>query len=620
MKRVHYLQLLLLFTLLLIASTLARCYGDPSAAPGENADAAQTPAAQASITTTQVMTTAATSGTIGATAQAGGVFVQAVATDADAINPLFATNATGLALVDLLFPPLVGQDAATGAANTAGVAEKWRFSDNGQTVTLTLYPDLRWSDGAPLTAYDVAFTYGALLEPALASPYRDNFANVATVTALDERQLEVRLRAPDCTILQTLHQPLLPAHRFLAPGVNIAAAPFDSAAVDLTILAGDERLVQSPVSAGPFVLARWESGRSIQLVRNPAYRLGAPQLAGWEMRIMPDAAARRQALESGAVDLVAFPPAQLDEASGLTGTQLYTTSLDSLTFVALNLADPATPQPGRDEQGLLVPQAPHPILGALAVRQALALGIDYATLLQNVYGASAYGLTGYTLPTVAWAYNADLTPYTYAPAAAAQLLTNAGWVDSDGDGVRERDGTPLRLSLLTNEDSPARVQLGQQLRMQWAQLGIEVVFQATPFATLTSTLLAQRYDMVLIGWDNLGPEPANSDFWHSRQDLPISEGEAATGGASATGGANFVSYQNVAVDQWLDDARTTADCDGGYRAFTYRRIQERLHEDLPYLVLGGQLQGWAYRQGWQGIAPQPWSFTHNVHRWRWAPE
>lgn len=619
MKRVHYLQLLLLFTLLLIASTLARRYGAPSAAPGETADPAQTPATQTTITTTQVMTTAASSGTIGGAAQPGALFVQAVATDADAINPLFATNPTGIALVDLLFPPLVGQDAATGAANTAGVAEKWRFADNGQTVTLTLYPDLRWSDGEPLTAYDVAFTYGALLEPTLASPYRNNFANVATVTALDERQIEVRLRAPDCTILQTLHQPLLPAHRFLPAGVSVAAAPFANAAVDLTLLAGDARLMQTPISAGPFMLARWEPGRSIQLVRNPAYRLGVPQLAGWEMRIMPDAAARRQALESGAVDLVAFPPAQLDDALGLNSVHFYTTPLDSLTFVALNLADPATPQPGRDEQGLLVPQAPHPLLGALAVRQALALGIDYATLLQNVYGSSAYALTGYTLPTVAWAYNADLTPYTYAPAAAAQLLTNAGWVDSDGDGVRERDGVPLRLSLLTNEDSPARVQLGQQLRTQWAQLGVEVVFQATPFATLTRTLLAQRYDMVLIGWDNLGAEPANSDFWHSRQDLPISA-EAADAAPNSAGGANFVSYQNVAVDQWLDDARTTPDCDGGYRAFTYRRIQERLHEDLPYIVLGGQLQGWAYRQGWQGIAPQPWSLTHNVHRWQWLPE
>jgi len=611
-KRVHYLPLLVFMTLVVVAATLTRRYSDPSTTTAVTAEPDQTAVAQAPLTTTQVITPSATG-------QTGRVFVQAVAVDADAINPLFATNPTGLAVVDLLFPPLVGQDAATGAANTAGVAEKWRFADSGQTLTLTLYPDLRWSDGAPLTAYDVAFTYGAILEPTLDSPYRDNFVNVAKVTALDERQVEVQLRTPDCTILQTLHQPLLPAHRFLPTAVQVATAPFDTLPLDLSTLRDDALLVQAPISAGPFVLAQWEPGRVLRFTPNPAYRLGAPLLAGWEMRIMGDAAARRQALAAGAVDLVALEPAELSEVAGLNGTQLYTTPLDSLTFVALNLADPATPQPGRDAQGGLVPQAPHPILGTLGVRQALALGIDYAALLQGVYGASAFGLTGYTLPTVAWAYNPELTPYSYAPAAAAQLLTNAGWVDSDGDGIRDRAGVPLRLSLLTNDDSPARVQLGQQLRMQWAQLGIEVLFQATPFETLTRTLLAQRYDMVLIGWDNLGPEPANSDFWHSRQDLPI----AADGGAPAdnrASGANFVSYQNVAVDQWLDDARTVADCDGGYRAFTYRRIQEQVHEDLPYIILGGQLQGWAYRQGWQGIAPQPWSFTHNVQRWQWAPE
>ena len=635
MKRVHYLQLLVLLTLLLVALTMTRRFGAPTPTVDE-AGTTQTAAVSTVITATLVSTTATPSGvpatvitvtdvapTLPTAAQPGGIFIQGVAAAPDRLNPLFATNATALAIIDKLFPAIVGQDATTGAANTAGVAEKWRFSNNGQTLTLTLYPALLWSDGAPLTAQDVAFTYAALLEPTLASPYRDNFANLAAVTVLDEQQVELQLRTPDCTILQSLHQPLLPAHLFVTDAAPVATSRLDSGAlnpatVDFDALKGDELLLRNPVSGGPFLLESWAPAGPIRLVRNPNYRRGVPLLAGWEVRVIPDADARLQALESGAVDLVQLTAAQFDQAPGLVAVTFYTAPLDSVTFVALNLADPAAPQPGRGADDTVIPQTPHPILGTLAVRQALALGLDYEPLLANVYGASALPLTSYTLPTVAWAYNGDLIPNRYALAAAAQLLTNAGWVDSDGDGVRERAGTRLRLSLLTNEDSPARVQLGQQLRTQWAQLGVEVTFQATPFETVTRTLLAQRSDMVLIGWDNLGAEPANSDFWHSRQDLPVDDTGAAGDNNGATGGANFVSYQNVAVDQWLDDARTTPDCDGGYRAFTYRRIQERIHEDLPYLVLGGQQQGWAYRQRWQGLDPQPWDFTHNVQRW-WLP-
>lgn len=621
MKRVHYLQLLLLFTLLLVALTTTRRIGEPSVVDDGAVKATPAATGQAPITTT-LTPTAAVGSTLAMTAPLAGSFVQAVAVDADRLNPLFATNSTALALVDQLFPPLIGQDATTGAANTAGIAEKWRFSDNGQTLTLTLYPDLIWSNGEKLTAHDAAFTYAAILEPTLGSPYRDNFANVAAITVLDERQLEVRLRTPDCTILQTLHQPLLPAHLFLADPTTFAAPSpdtpaLDPATVDLAQLKTDEPLLRNPVSAGPFLLETWERGVRISLVRNPTYARGAPLLAGFEFRVIADADERLAAVTAGAVDLVQLTQAQLNELPPLAALTRYTAPLDSVTFVAVNLADPAAPQPGRSADDSVLPQSPHPILGTLAVRQALALSIDYETLLAKVYGASALPLTSYTLPSVAWAYNAELLPNRYAPAAAAQLLTNAGWVDSDGDGVREREGQRLRLSLLTNEDSEARVALGQQLRTQWAQLGIEVLFQATPFETLTSTLLAQRYDLVLIGWDNLGAEPANSDFWHSRQDLPVDNAGVSAGGQE-NGGANFVSYQNVAVDQWLDDARTTPDCDGGYRAFTYRRIQERVHADLPYLVLGGQQQGWVYRQGWQGIDPQPWDFAHNVQRWSFA--
>jgi peptide/nickel transport system substrate-binding protein len=497
-----------------------------------------------------------------------------------------------------MFPALVGQDAFTGASNGSGLAEKWSFSADGRTITFTLHPDLQWSDGQPITAQDLFFTYTLIRDVTVASPYHQNFTNIEAIDVMDDRTFALRLGTPDCTIFQTLRQPILPAHLYQHdPAQFLAADPNRP----------------PTVGAGPFLFAERNRER-IVLVRNPRYRLGAPLLEQVELRIIADLPQQLAGLGDGTVDLVHLSTEALAGVQPAPGVVIHTAPLDSITFVALNLANPARPQPGRAADGSLVPQEPHPILGTLPVRQALAAGLDYAALMERGFANQALRAAGYLLPSITWAYNTALTPYAYDPANAMELLANAGWIDQDGDGVRERNGELLRLRLLTNDDSTARVRLGELLQQQWQAIGVDLQFEAVPFETLTRALLAQRYDLVLIGWEPLGAEPANSDFWLSRQDLPT---EVATAGDA--GGANFVSYQNVAVDQWLDEARTVPDCDGGYRALRYRRVQERIHADIPYIILGVPLQGWAYRQEWQDILPQPWQFDQNIQRW-WRAE
>jgi len=525
--------------------------------------------------------------------QTTAIFIEAVTHDADNFNPIYSTNTTSLHVIKKLYPALIGQDPYTGANNGSGLAERWAFDNEGRTLTITLYADLRWSDDELLTAHDVAFTYNLIREPAVASPYRQNFSNVEMVEALDDRTIQLQLATVDCSIFQSLHQPILPAHLY---GNELAQ-----------FQAADPNLPPS-VGAGPFLFAQ-RSGSRITLKRNERYRLGAPLLERYELQIIPDPAQQRMALEEGTVDLVYVAPEQLTNFQPLPSTTLYQAPLDSTTFLAINLANPQNPQPGRAIDGSLLSQEPHPILGVQAVRQALAHALNYDALLNDGFGGDMLQLSGYLLPTITWAHHGELPPYSYDPSLAAQLLTESGWIDTNGDGIRERDGAPLQLSLLTNQDSGVRVQLGQMIQQQWQAVGLSVHFDALDFNTLTDRLLGQRYDVVLIGWDTLGPEPSNSDFWLSHQDLPT---EFDTNGI---GGVNFTSYQNVAVDLWLTEARTSTDCEGGYRTQRYRQVQERIHEDLPYIMLGAPLQGWAYRSEWQGILPQPWRFSQNVQQW-----
>ena len=149
----------------------------------------------------------------------------------------------------------------------------------------------------------------------------------------------------------------------------------------------------------------------IILEANPNYRLGAPAIARYEIRAIPEPGVRSQALALGQVDLAHFPPDELrlTDLPATADTAVYFAPTGGYHFLALNLADPANPQPGRTPTGDRLPQTPHPILGDLAVRQAIAESIDYDTLIADLFAGHGYHPTTYVPTTATWVA-ADLPP------------------------------------------------------------------------------------------------------------------------------------------------------------------------------------------------------------------
>ena len=123
---------------------------------------------------------------------------------------------------------------------------------------------------------------------------------------------------------------------------------------------------------------------------------------------------------------------------------------DGYEYIGLNLANPANPQPGLDDKGKPIPQEPHPILGDVKVRQAIAYALDYDSIIKNIYLGQGQRQTANVLPAVGWAYDKQLAPYAYDLAKANALLDEAGWKDTNGDGIREKNGKDMTLSLVTN--------------------------------------------------------------------------------------------------------------------------------------------------------------------------
>jgi len=513
-------------------------------------------------------------------------FVEVIGGEATLLNPILSIDLTAQAVAKKIFPVLLGQDPETGALVPNELAQDWSVSDDGLVYTFELQDDVTWSDGEPVTAYDIKFTYDAMAVDSIQSPLSTAVQELEKVEVLGDYEIAVTLAGRQCTFLQILNYPILPSHLY---------------ADDFSDFLSNPQTLEPTVGAGPFVFAQRDSN-TIVLARNESYWRGAPNMDAWVYEIVPDAEDRWQLVADSDADLVQLEPGQLAEISPDSDLPItfHQAQSDSFNFIALNLADPMQAESGQDGVGERVEQAPHPILGDKNVRLAIAQALDYEQILEQVYKGQAYPLASYVLP-ISWAYDDTLEPYAYDPETAAELLEDAGWLEGD-DGIREKDGEPLRLTLLTNEDNAQRTLLGDTVQEQLLPLGIEIDFQPLGFGEMVNIFLGQTYDMVILGWENLGPDPGNSQFWSSESDV-------------IGAGFNTTSYQNASVDDWLVQALEIPGCDTETRAQIYRSVQERIYEDQPYIIVGGTLDTWAYADHWQGIEPSPWIFDHNLHEW-----
>lgn len=548
--------------------------------------------AEPAATTVPAQATAETDAALAAATAAPATtqrFTQALASDIVSLNPVLAGDAASQAVQGLILPRLIERDAQTGAPASTGLATGWAWSADGATLTVTLRSGVMWSDGAPVTARDAGFTFAALAAPNVQSPLRALVDNLSAITPIGEEQLVFTLHQADCTFLQTLTLPILPSHLFAPDLSDIATNPWNDAPT---------------VGAGPFLFQSRTSGAQITLARNPGYFKGVPVVDTLTLRVLTEATARLRALLAGEIDFADGLPAEAGALSG--GVQMMNVLRDGYSMLAINLADPAAPQPGRSEAGALQPQPPHPILGDLRVRQAIAQGIDVAQLLRATYGADAAPLTSWVLPTIPWAVATDLAIPAFDPAAARALLDAAGWRAAEGSRIRTRDGAPLALTLATNRDNPLRIRLAEGMREALNALGFDVTVQQLSFAEASAIIMQQRYDLALLGWEHVGPDPAGGPYFDSRKDVP---------GA----GVNVTSYQNPIVDTLFDAARTAPACDLQARGDLYRQIQRQVQGEAALLPLNGIRNHMGIAAGWKNVAPGPWGLYEGIEGWSKAP-
>lgn len=482
---------------------------------------------------------------------AGGTFVEGMVGRPLTLNPLLSDPyPVDRQLTDLIFDGLVRYDE-TGQPQPA-LAQEWSLSEDNLTFTFTLHEGLTWQDGEPLTADDVAFTYGLIQQAGFPGPeHLQRLWQPITMAVLDERHIAFTLPQPYAPFLEATTRGILPAH--LLRDMDVA---------DLASVAFN----QAPVGSGPFIVQPgqdWQRTGRLRLSPNPAYWREGTQLSDVEIRFYATPEELLAAYDAGELHGVNGLPATLTpQAAGAANARLFTAVAPRYSALLFNVSGSGAP-------ALLTKE----------VRQALAYALDRPALVDNVLNGQGIVFDGPYLPDH-WAARPDqLAAYTYQPETAAALLDGAGWV---GSGVRSREGSSLAFRLLAL-DLPEHRALAEEIARQWAAVGIEAQLTlVSGVDALRQTLSERNFDIALV---EVTPpnDPDLYDFWSQE---------------ATVRGQNFGGWNNRRASEALEAGRQIYP--QAERIPFYEAFQRQFDGDLPALTLYQHVDAYLLRDDVQG--------------------
>jgi peptide/nickel transport system substrate-binding protein len=514
----------------------------------------------------------------------------------DSLIPFSGSNFVNNDIDQALYLPLFYSDGFgaihSGAASVVPTVGNGGISADAKTWIFHLRPHLVWSDGQPYDALDVAFTLKLWINLQF-NPggylFARNFFSSADVSA-DHLSITIHLKRGFATFLSYWvdgGSAPLPAHHFgsMAPG-QILKSP---------------DLLNPQVTSGPFLMAESVPGSHFTLMRNPRYyqaSQGLPYLDKVIFRILAQNAINQE-LQEGSVDSTSVESLDVTQMKVYKGLHKYalvtpptSTFFDALFFNFHNTV----------------------LASNLEVRQAIAMAIDYPSLIQSVNTLDQYEGANQQCTDHSAFYHPGFDPTAncpiFNPAVANQLLDDHGWVRGP-DGVRTKGGQRLEFeySLPINPDNSARLALEPIVQHNLQAIGIKLDIQNYPEDFFFSTFLpggnaspptgaqAGRFDIA---------EYAGNNYWD-----PDDSGML---GCVPPFGTNVESYCNPALDALYTQELETADA--GQRQLIFEKIHEIYLTDFPLVVLFGENDTYLVRKGTHNFQPSPESITdENIAQW-----
>jgi peptide/nickel transport system substrate-binding protein len=436
------------------------------------------------------------------------------------LDPRIGTDDTSQKLHDLMYDNLVVLDEHLRVAPR--LAERLDHPDP-LTYIVSLRRGVRFHDGRELTADDVVYTYGFMLDPTFVSAKKGAYRELKSVAAADRYTVVFKL-----------------------------SAPFESFPINLNVLpiipqGSGPDLRDHPIGTGPYEFVRYDVDDKVELKANQHYFLGPPKNDGVIFKIIPDDVMRGLELRKGTVDVVLNDIApdiayQLEKDPHL---QMVESPGVDYQYMGVNLKDP--------------------VLNDVRVRQALAYAIDRQAIVDYLRRGLAGVSTG-ILPPLSWAHAPDSFVFAHDPTKARALLDAAGYPDPDGDGPQPR----MTLTLKTTNTEFNRLQ-SASVQQNLRDIGVELDVRTYEFATLYADVLGGNFQLFFLQWS--GGSLADPDIlrrvFHSNQVPPA--------------GFNRGHYSNPQVDRLLDEASASADDER--RLALFQEVQRIVARDVPYISL-----------------------------------
>ena len=472
------------------------------------------------------------------------------------INPLTSLSGISSLLVDVVFDGLVKINEDLDARPS--LASSWQISDNGLRWTFLLRRGVRFHDGVEFTARDVKFTLEEIIHSKSIGLYTGGLAGlIKSIQVKDRYTIEILLNRPSPSFIYNMEVGILPAHLLQGKG------PL-------------EEFGLHPVGTGPFRLSQWKE-KEITLEANRDYFLGRPYFDKIVVRIYPNQELAWARLMRGEGDFfVPVDPSVYDFLKQVKPLQIYHSYNLHYSIVVFN----------NDRESF----------HDMRVRQALNYAIDKGDMIQKALKGKGWLAAG-PIWSRSWAYNPAVKPYPYDPQRALSLLREAGWRDTDGDHILDKDGKRFSFTLAIIEGDETKRRTAMYLQQQLWEVG--VLMDVKTFSTASMDFLFQgEFEAALMDISAYIYPDFSYNVWHSSQ---------------IGRGANIGHYRSGIVDELLENARRTEDREDARRI--YYKFQEEIHDNPPgiFLYWADTLIG--VHRRFRGVKFSPISPMAYVHEW-----
>ena len=489
--------------------------------------------------------------------------------------PIYSSTLYDSWVNNLIFDGLISNNEK--GEPVPNVAESYEVSEDGKTYTFKLNKGIKFTNGQELTAKDVAFTFTSICDPGYDGPRMDAVNNlvgyeeynkgdassVEGIKVIDDYTISFTNKNVDAAGIWNFSYGIMPESVYKFEKGNFQAVK--------------DKLLE-PVGSGAYKFVHFKPGQEVKFEKNPDYWKGEPKIPYIVMKVT-NAQTLLQELMAGTVDIdrVGAKPENIDplKQAGFLNLDLY--MQNGYGYIGLNYGSDKVKDP--------------------KVRQALLYGLNRDGFMQSYYQGYGQVYNSHILPT-SWAYNPDVPKYEYNPEKAKELLDEAGWKDTNGNGVRDKDGVELELQWLTYTGSKYVDALIPIVQQSWEQIGVKVTPELMEFGTMMDKVNNREYDIFNGAW-NLSIDPDPSGIFAISQDVP--------------GGFNNIGWRNEEADKLLKEGKGTTNQEERKKA--YAEWQLKFSEDVPYILLGNAQEMFASNSRVKGYNPSTYiDWTHDVYK------